>query len=397
MIHNETGFGRIVISPRSLNSVLFLVCMYFMIIMTVFNGNKYLAGLSFVWLPSFLLLGASLVMKKKIITRLNLYTLLLGISAAISTSMATVDISQSTHINLQFCIISFILIASVILTDNDFSAFFKFYMGFCFIICLVLIFNYLFSIGVQTFSAGNVRVTIQYFGIVKDVNYLSAFVLPCFAYNLYVGCFAKKKWGLVRAGITFIAMFIAGSRACFLAMLISGTLIVLKMVFDRNHKINKPLVIVVLIIAGIALYAVVSRSAIFERTTNFENYTSNSRITIWTYALNGFFAHPIIGSGVESGSYYSLLGTRWKTHNCFIDILVGQGIIGGIIIIAMFIYILKVSKQNRVFLSAIMICFFVPLFFVNGYECATFWMPMTISKYISDKCRDHEDILQLLV
>ncbi|UWP59053.1 O-antigen ligase family protein [Ruminococcus gauvreauii] len=384
------------IKRRKANETLFLASIYLMIIMTVFNGNTYLAGLSFVWFPSFLLLGASLFMKKHLQGKLNLLVVFLGISAALSTYLSKIELNQSTFINLEFCILSYVIISSVVLSHDMFNAILKFYVNFGFLLCVILIFNYIFSVGIQVFNASNIRVTIQYFGIAKDVNYLSAFILPTFAYHLYVGLFARRRNLLMKAAIIFVAMFIAGSRACFMAMMLTMSIIFIKMVFDSEHKMNKPLIITALIIGGIVLYVIVSKSAIFARTMDFDNYTSNSRVTIWTYAMNGFFAKPVIGSGVESGSYYSLLDTRWKTHNCFIDILVGQGLIGAFIVLWIFLEHRKVNRGNGVFMAGFMICFFVPLIFVNGYECATFWMPMIICRYIYKKCRETNDILTLL-
>ena len=384
------------IKKRSVNDTLFLAASYFMIVMTIFNGNTYLAGLSFVWLPSMLQLGMSIVKRKRLLHRQNVLAVLLFLSAAISTGRTDLELKASTYMNLQFCIAAFILVASVQLSDSLFKAIFHFYFGFGFLVSCVLIFNYIFGIGVQVFNASNVRVTIQYFGISKDVNYLSAFVLPTFAYHFYFGCLKKQKASVVKAGLVFIAMFVAGSRACFLAMMLCAVIIIAKMVFDTEHRINKPLVISAIIILGIGMYAVVSRSAIFQRTTSFENYTQNSRILIWSYALEAFFRNPLLGSGVESGSYFSQQSTKWVTHNCFIDILTGQGIVGAVIVIAMLVNILKVDKNNRIFMLCIMLCFFIPLFFVNGYECATFWMPMTLCSYLSQKCKSQRDILELL-
>lgn len=385
------------IKRRKANETLFLISMYLMIIMTVFNGNTYLAGLSFVWFPSFFLLGASIFMKKHFQGKLNLLVIVLGISAALSTYLSNIELNQSTFTNLEFCILSYVIISSVVLSKDMFNAILKFYVNFGFVLCVVLIFNYIFSVGIQVFNASNVRVTIQYFGIAKDVNYLSAFILPTFAYHLYVGLFARRRRLLIKAAIIFVAMFIAGSRACFLAMMLTMSIILIKMVFDSDHKMNKPLIISALTVGAIVLYAIVSKSAIFARTMDFDNYTSNSRVIIWTYAMNGFMAKPFIGSGVESGSYYSLLETQWKTHNCFIDILVGQGLVGAFIILWIFLEHRKVIKGNGVFMAGFIICFFSPLFFVNGYECATFWMPMTICRYVYIKCRETNDILDIII
>lgn len=383
-------------ADRSIENLLFLLSYCLMTVMTIFNGNTYLAGLSFVWLPSMLLLFFGFFMKKKIELRFFMCSIALFLSAILSTFMSDLDLTRSTFINLLFCIFSYVVVSSIELEDQMFRYIFLFYINFSLIVCLVILFNYIFSIGIQVYNAENIRVTIEYFGIAKDVNYLSAFVLPTFAYHLYSGFFSKNKSNLIKAAFIFVAMFVAGSRACFLSMLLSAMIIICKVIFDTKHNINKPIIIFGLLFGALGLYAIVSRSAIFARTTDFEGYSDNSRLLIWEYALEGFYKKPLIGSGVEAGSWYSLQHTNWKTHNCFIDILTGQGIIGALIMIKMIVEHTMVSKTNKVFMIVILISFFLPLFFVNGYECATFWMPMTICTLLYKKCKKSEDILTLL-
>lgn len=379
------------------NEIFFLGSMYLMIIMTIFNANEFVAGLAFVLYPSLLLLAvAFLFMRHTYNTNINKTAILLLLSACLSNLLTPLDLKSTTFGNLAFCILSFVVVSSSKLNDRVFSLLFKFYIKFSFLVCLVLLFNYIFHIGVQVYSEGNVRVSIVYAGIAKDVNYLSSFVVPCFVYYLYKGCFGTDKKDFVKAGLVFVAMFVAGSRACFLAMLAAAVLIFYRMMKDKEHNINKGLIIGSLLVGSLIVFYFISNSAIFARTTNFEGYTENSRLLIWECALEGFYRNPLIGSGVESGSYYSLLYTRWKTHNCFIDILTGQGIVGSIIMIALLIQLGKVSKTNRIYMISTLITFFFPLFFVNGYECATMWTPMMICRFLHEKCKREEDILTLV-
>lgn len=370
----------------------FLLTLYIMIFVTIFNGNEYVAGLAFVLIPSLLLLTAAIPMKKSLFNVNSLLAILLILSATISTYTSFIDLKTTTFFNLIFCIVSYILVSNVVLSPNLFKKILNFYMLFCFIVCLVLLFNHIFHFNVQVFSDSNVRVTISLFGVAKDVNYLSSFVVASFPYYLYRGCFSTGAKDLIKAGLIFFAIFVAGSRACFLAMSACAIIILVKLIRSKNGRINKKLILFSLLVGGAVLSYFVFNSVIFKRTTDIDSYQDNSRLIIWEAAIEAFYRNIFWGSGVESGSYYSLLKTNWKTHNCFIDILTGQGLIGIAIVSLMFCYFMWVHKNNRLVMTFCLISFFVPLFFVNGYECATFWTPMILCKFIHDMCKGEKDV-----
>lgn len=376
----------------SLSDMFFLLALYIMIFVTIFNGNEYVAGLAFVLIPSLLLLIAALPMKKKLFNINSLLALLLIFSATISTYTSFLDLKTTTFLNLVFCIASYIIVSNVVLTSVLFKNILNFYMLFCLVVCLVLLFNHIFHFNVQVFSDNNVRVTISLFGVAKDVNYLSSFVVASFPYFLYRGCFSTGTKDLIKAGLIFFAIFVAGSRACFLAMSACAIIILVKLLRSNEGKVNKKMIFFSLLVGGIVLSYFVFNSVIFKRTTDIDSYQDNSRLIIWEAALEAFYRNVLWGSGVESGSYFSLLVTNWKTHNCFIDILTGQGLIGTAIVSLMFCYFMNVHKNNRMVMTFCLISFFVPLFFVNGYECATFWTPMILCKYIHDKCKGEKDV-----
>ena len=370
-----------------------LLSMYVMIIMTIFNTNEYVAGLAFVLYPSILLLICGILYKSHHYSnKINILALLLLASATLSTFISPLPLKPTTFANLAFVIVSFIFVSSCNLSDYVFRRLFRFYILFSSLVCAVLLFNYIFHIGVQVYSEGNERVSIVYGGIAKDVNYLSCFVVPCFVYYLYRGCMLLSKKDFIKAGLVFVAMFMAGSRSCFLAMMASSALIIWKMLNDKNNK-HKSLIIISLILGSCVVFYFISNSVIFARTTNFDGYSENSRLLIWGFALQAFYDNIYLGSGVESGSYYSLIYTPWKTHNCFIDILTGQGLLGAFIMILFLWELVRVLPQNRIYMVCTMITFFVPLFFVNGYECATMWTPLMICRFLHDKCAEKDIML----
>ena len=127
-----------------------------------------------------------------------------------------------------------------------------------------------------------------------------------------------------------------------------------------------------------------------------DGYTENIRLTIWGYAIEGFLRRPWIGSGIQSGTYFSQLHVRWYTHSCFVDLITSVGIIGGALYIWQYITFCKVKKENVFFIVGMLLVLFVPLMFINGFETATFWMPMALCKLVSDYCK-HNNFCDLIL
>lgn len=385
-------------NKREKNSIkiLFLLSFYLYIVVTIINGNMYVAGLTFIWIPSLIfVLATLLVYKENCLNVNNVLVVLIALSATLSTAFSEVVpiTSNSSWVNLIFCCFLYVLVTCVRLQPKEVRSIIRFHAGFALALCVIMLFNYVFSFSLSVYG----RVSISYFGITKDVNYLSAFILPAFPYYLYLGCIEKKKKYIFYSGIIFLAAFLAGSRAAFISLLITVILVIFAIMREKNRKINKPLVLIWILLIGMAMYIFMINSSIFSRTMNFENYTSNSRLTIWKYALEGFYSHPVLGSGVTAGSYYSKMSTRWTTHNCFIDILTGQGIIGSILVIWLCARLLFKNKKNTIYMLCMFITCFAPMFFLNGYECSTFWLPMMLCSIVSKHCRDTDNIAEVIL
>lgn len=380
--------------PLSFNTIFFILSFWIMTVMTIINGNVYVAGLSFTLYPSVFLVGMSLLVRRKwIVTTTNVLVVLLLISATISTVRSDiVSASHTTHMNLIFSMVAFILVSTVRYSDRMFRSILMFYFRFTLCICIIMCINSVISYGI----AVNGRVSITYFGITKDVNYLTAFLVPGYCYYMYTALIGKRQKSMMAAVVMFVAIFLSGSRSVFLSAVIVTALVLGKIVLSKGSSAQKTTLIIVIIAVIALLYILLMNSALFSRMTTMEGYEENARWKIWGYAMEAFTRNPLWGSGTTSGGYFSLLSTRWITHNCFLDILTGQGIVGSIIILAVFASIIKVKKSNALFMTCFMITSFMPLFFVNGYECATFWMPMLFCKLISDKCKEKDHILDLI-
>lgn len=367
-----------------------------MIVMTIINGNMYVAGLAFVWFPSVLLLFTSLLVKRtSIFTTQNFIIFLIGLSAWYSTyNSDVVDKDNGGLVNLLFSLLAFVYISTVKYDDKMIGKIFRFYKLFAFTICCIMCINFVIRYGISV----NGRVSIRYFGITKDVNYLTAFLVPAYALYFYSTVIGRQKKHLVNCFIMLVAFFLSGSRSVFIAAILSSVLIFVKYMFSKQVSIQSRVAIILAISAFvIVFYLLLENNPLFSRMTTTENYDDNVRFKIWDYAMLAFYKNPVWGSGVRSGSYYSSMETNWVTHNSWLDVLTGQGIVGSFIVILLVISLfVRVSKEHIILVLAFFVACFLPLFFVNGYECATFWMPMLLCKILSDKCRTKTNIIELI-
>lgn len=356
----------------------------------------YVAGLSFVWLPSFLLLGASILPRRtNVCTISNFLLILLGLSAWYSTFYSdVVEVDNGGLINLIFSLFAYILISTVEYDDKMMKTIFQFYKLFVFTICCIMCVNYVIRYGISV----NGRVSIRYFGITKDVNYLTAFLVPAYSLFFYVGLIGRQRKLFIKCFIMLVAIFLAGSRSVFISAVSASVLIFGKYMFSKRTSPRSRFAIILVLLTFMGLfYILLENNPLFSRMTTTENYEENARLKIWDFALLAFYKNPIWGSGIRSGSYYSQMETRWVTHNSWLDLLTGQGVVG-VFLMLLFIFtlFLRLPRENRVLMFAFFITCFLPLFFINGYECATFWMPMLLCKILSDKCRTKKNIIELI-
>ena len=97
-----------------------------------------------------------------------------------------------------------------------------------------------------------------------------------------------------------------------------------------------------------------------------------------------------------ANSYLSRIGMH-DTHNLFIDILVGQGLVGILLLCLTLVNFIRVKKRDRQLMIIIVISSFAPLFFINGFNTASFWAPMILCQILSNYSHKHQTgLLNLL-
>ena len=261
------------------------------------------------------------------------------------------------------------------------------------IISIIISIQILYLHCTEAFSIYRNRYTITILGIVKDPNFLSAYMTPCFIY-LCNACFFNRNNSYYKIlllffiFILFLAIFYTGSRAALLSIVVASITFIPRIL--KNRRISVFIIVVALFISVIVTNIFLIESPLYKRMFSSNSYTDNARLLLWQYAMTAFIDNPLIGSGHLSGAYYVVLNTNGKwlgTHSCFVDIITGVGLMGSLIVLLMYISMINVKKGNKLFILSMMLSFFAPLFFVGGYYAVTFWMPMVWCKVMSNCCK----------
>ena len=365
-----------------------LLAYYIMIAVTIFNTNKYHASIAFILYPVIMSYGLCIISLRFTFQKLQDYIVIFLIccSTIISTVLSdAVDWGAVANSFLIFVML-YVFLTIKNYDANDVKSILKFYSYITLLLALGLLINLVLS-----HDLINGRVSLTILGVRKDENYLSSYMVFGFFYFCSSFLFgSRKKKYLIYSGLIFISIFMTGSRGALVAMLICFSFIIVKYIFMSGINSRSIMMSIAIVIFILIVYLGVSGTALFSRMSDVDGYTENIRLTIWGYAIEGFLRRPWIGSGIQSGTYFSQLHVRWYTHSCFVDLITSVGILGAVLYVWQYIDYCKVKKGNMLFMISMLSILFVPLMFINGFETATFWMPMALCKIVSDHCKKNK-------
>jgi O-antigen ligase len=235
----------------------------------------------------------------------------------------------------------------------------------------------------------NTRYSLVFMGTMKDPNYMSAFIIPGFCLALIHLIYAERYRMIYAAlaGVIAFAVLLSGSRAGYITVVFLTGIIVIA--YMRNMNISGKKILFFLLVLCVITAGVISiqSSRNFARLTDYESYVENIRFQIWSIALELYNESKYIGSGLGAASDYTLQIIGIYPHNNFLVILIDQGLMGIILFVLFFLNMMSISKHNRKYIFFLLVSFFVPLFFVDGYQTATFWLPMVFCQIVSDFCK----------
>ncbi|MFV8806037.1 O-antigen ligase family protein [Aerococcus urinaeequi] len=242
------------------------------------------------------------------------------------------------------------------------------------------------------------RYTTSFFGVYKDPNYASAFILPAIFMLLMslVDCRSNRiMMKIIITVVLSIGVLMTGSRAAFIFLLLTYTYFFSIILFRSSIKAYQKLLLVLflstIVVVGWNFMENILPANIVERTTNISSYTDDSRLGFWGSALSEFKnftpMKQIIGNGLNSSNLILLKTFKFNSHNIYLDILFSTGISGSIIFLNIILYNIFYNKKNKSILLGFFLFLFGPLFFINGLNTPTFWTPMILLGILGESNR----------
>lgn len=244
---------------------------------------------------------------------------------------------------------------------------------------------------------------LNYWGNSVEENYTAAFI--AFSVVLCVLVFFtsnKKKPKVVSmflATVNTLAVFLTGSRAAFLALLISLFILLFIYFFDSKIVVYKKILMISFGVL-ISVYFFVNIIEILPEFTynrlflnSLDDSSNRERIALWSLALENFLYRPLFGYGAGVFSYYVHKEYSHHivvvAHNTFLDFLVDFGIIGFFFLGLLFYRNICICfKKNGVCLIPLLICWFMTSAIVGGERAFFFWngliMISILSKYLKE-------------
>lgn len=377
-----------------------IVSILMYIFFTLFNTSRYGAGLYWVILPIILFFIGILTSNQIFIFRINhIISILFWFFAVISTIFSHVEVVKSKLITLLIFCIFFITATAIKSNSKIVKNIITVYVLTSVLASTNIIWNM-----INSNEYGWKRYSLIIKGINKDPNYVSAFIIAAIVIIVYKLTLCKevsnKKRYLYYLSIIIMLMgcLATGSRAAFITFLTVCILIIFQYMIKMRISISKLIAGLIGTFLLVYVFINILPAEVFERVLGFSNYTEmasgGSRLITWSTSLQLFIERPILGTGIES--LYEYLASRGlgNSHNIYIDILCGQGLIGMSLFFIMIIDFILVKKQDILFMISIVVAFFLPLFFINGFNTATFWTPMIICQILSNYSRQSQQGLK---
>lgn len=230
---------------------------------------------------------------------------------------------------------------------------------------LVLVATFVFS----DFSDGG-RMTISILADTTDPNYLNGYILFAFGFSAYKTV-SLGKYKLFYGAFCIAALYftlMTGSRGALLAEVAMILLLIVINAIKTKRRLKYIIIISVLSLLCLVLVDYLTLFLPEEVAQRFsaefiQEEGTSARSEIWTALLGRFFNDNFIsilfGHGIGTSAFYNTFDDH-VAHNAFIDILVGSGVVGLSVYIAIFALSLKKAwKSENFFMVAVLAGFMV--------------------------------------
>lgn len=255
-----------------------------------------------------------------------------------------------------------IVIMTAVLSGIDYN---KKVLSWC--IRSLTLFSFLYGILSILFSKPYLRIftgrqVLSLFGVQNDPNNCAAFLIFAVSIALYSIVF-EGRYILFNTVIILVgsyAIFLTGSRAGFLSIVLAVGVIILLIPFRRKEAGKKDytlLSILIIILLGLVL-VYFSRdllpSNIRDRLLAFDEYEEGSgRASKWENAMKLFLESPVFGKGWGG---YVLEGVNEGTvHNTFITSLCDIGVVGTTLLVLPILLIVIQAIRKKELLAIVIL------------------------------------------
>lgn len=241
------------------------------------------------------------------------------------------------------------------------------------------------------------RASMTVGSVYRDPNYVMAFIVPALYFNLLKIISSKgmkRVFNIAIEALMLTTFFTTGSRGPVVSFALA---VVILFLWKSKMPIQRKLAIIFIAVCSVfALLFVANKYLPAQAIERLFNSEGDSRTKLWTASLNIFKSNPILGGGFGSASKESLLMLGNYSHNVYLDILCDSGIIGAMTFLLFFmVNCLPRHWFSNAYMLGAVVAFMAPLFFINGFNTATFYFPLIMLSILSEYINENGDLIYL--
>lgn len=238
------------------------------------------------------------------------------------------------------------------------------------------------------------RYSTSFFGVDRDPNYIAAYIAPAVLLCgiRLVGGSAQRVSGLVLLSVLVAGALATGSRGGAIVVMASIAFLLLLALrtgaAGRRRFIRYLMIVAALLATAFSWLAVFLPDTLVDRLSSPDSLLNDeSRLDAWRLALELIPSHPIIGVGLNGANWYSEQVLGYPTHNVYIDILTGSGLLGALFFLLAFVLQIRGKPGDRMLLYGLAGAFLAPLAFINGFNTLNFWVPILVLSVFASTSR----------
>lgn len=359
---------------------------------TVINTSQFGASLSWIIIPSFIIVFFGV--RNRYIQTKRVLILFVWAAYALST-IASKYVPVERNL-ITFFILCLVYIFSVSYKYDERHVRFLIYViiGISAYASLNIFYNWI------THNYYNVwfqRASMTVGNVYRDPNYVMAFIVPALYFNLLKIISSKgikRVFNIAIEALMLSTFFTTGSRGPVVSFALA---VVILFLWKSKMPIQRKFALIFIAVCSVfVLFFVVNQYLPTQALERLFNSEGDSRTKLWTASLNIFKSNPILGGGFGAASQESLLMLGNYSHNVYLDILCDSGLIGAIMFIIFFIInCLPRHWFSNAYILGAVAAFMAPLFFINGFNTATFYFPLIMLSILSEYINENGDLISL--